>query len=264
MPTHTKPWFIVREVLHNLWSISEQGWDTAYLAVGTDGALLVDTCWGIGDLRAVVESITRLPVTLVHTHGHADHVSGSAQFETVHISGDDRELLESCYTKRFRTRWAENFHKLLLEQGRSPRAWSKTRLGRVVPITNGHAFYIGGRTFRAISVPGHTAGCICLFEPREGILITGDSVLEGDIFLHTPDSVGLGAYLFGLRKLCASARSVRYILPGHNRTPIDPSILGILIEGVKDILKGNRKDPVFKDGGLNARFGRASVIYRPS
>ena len=56
----------------------------------------------------------------------------------------------------------------------------------------------------------------------------------------------------------------RYVLPGHNRTPIEPSILGQLIEGVKTILAGDRRDPLFQGNGLKASFGNASVIYKPA
>jgi hydroxyacylglutathione hydrolase len=264
MPTSTKPWFIVKEILHNLWAISEQGWDTAYLAVGKTGALLVDTCFGIGDLRSVVESITRMPVTVVHTHGHGDHACGSYQFEAVHVMAEDVKLLASNYTPEARMQHAKNFGALMREQGRSPSAVVAAAPPKIEPIGEGRVFDLGGRVFRTIAVPGHTAGSLCLFEPNGGILLTGDSILEGDIFLHLRESLSPAVYLNSLRRLCASARSARYILPGHNRTPIEPLILGEVIEGVKSIIAGRRKDAPFRDGGLKACFGNASVIYKPS
>lgn len=47
-----------------------------YLIIGNDRAILIDAGFGYGDLKAVVESITDLPVTLLLSHAHTDHIGG--------------------------------------------------------------------------------------------------------------------------------------------------------------------------------------------
>ena len=46
----------------------------AYLIVGSERALLIDTCYSITGIKKYVEQITTLPVDVVNTHGHFDHV----------------------------------------------------------------------------------------------------------------------------------------------------------------------------------------------
>jgi len=58
----------------------------AYLVEGERAALLVDSCGGFGDLRACVQGITSLPVTVALTHGHYDHLAGSYWFDEVRIA----------------------------------------------------------------------------------------------------------------------------------------------------------------------------------
>ena len=51
------------------------------LAVGRDGALLVDTTFGGAPFVAKVAELTRLPVrTVINTHSHPDHTGANADF----------------------------------------------------------------------------------------------------------------------------------------------------------------------------------------
>src|SRR5438034_11341149 len=52
-----------------------------YLILGAKEALLVDTGAEGADVSAVVGGLLRdLPLLVVHSHGHADHVAGDAAF----------------------------------------------------------------------------------------------------------------------------------------------------------------------------------------
>ena len=52
----------------------------SYLVLGEERGVLIDTGTGIGDIRAVVQELTDLPVEAVLTHEHYDHVGGAHQF----------------------------------------------------------------------------------------------------------------------------------------------------------------------------------------
>lgn len=45
-----------------------------YLLLGEDRALLIDTGFGMSKLDEALKEITDLPITVVNTHGHYDHV----------------------------------------------------------------------------------------------------------------------------------------------------------------------------------------------
>ena len=57
-----------------------------YLVQGTNGAVLLDTGFGIGDLRSFVESLITTPYHVWLSHGHLDHAGGSAQFSLARLT----------------------------------------------------------------------------------------------------------------------------------------------------------------------------------
>ena len=62
------------------------------LMVGAHHALLFDTGYGFGDLRALVQSITDKPLYVVNSHGHVDHACGNEQFGGAYIHPLDMAL----------------------------------------------------------------------------------------------------------------------------------------------------------------------------
>ena len=76
----TEDWLKVRQLDDDTWAIDDHGQDICYLVCGQDRCLLIDTGWGIGDLRALVAELNPLPLTVVNTHGHPDHTFGNWQF----------------------------------------------------------------------------------------------------------------------------------------------------------------------------------------
>jgi hydroxyacylglutathione hydrolase len=254
-------WFRINEVSGGVFAISDHGWDKAYLVVGSKKALLVDTTWGMGDLAGAVRAITRLPLTVVLTHGHSDHVSGSHQFAQVHIARDDMRLLRQSFRRATRRRFAASFAHVLQKQGFSPAEWGEASLGTVTAVRDGDAFELGGRRLEVVACPGHTRGCISLFDARAGCLFTGDSLLEGDILVHLIDDA-LETYVESLERL-GRLPGVRRLLPGHARTPISPKLIGVLANGVREILSGKRKGAPWQDGVRRAKLGKAAVTFRP-
>ena len=71
-----------------------------HLIVGQERALLIDTAFGIGDLRGLVETLTDKPVDVVNTHFHGDHSAGNGQFETIFIHKYDIPYLEMSERQR--------------------------------------------------------------------------------------------------------------------------------------------------------------------
>ena len=79
-------WFDVYEIVPGVYSIHEpHQWQEviSYLIVGDDRAVIFDTGNGIGDMRAIVDSLTDLPVVVVNSQAHFDHVGGNQQVDTI-------------------------------------------------------------------------------------------------------------------------------------------------------------------------------------
>lgn len=58
--------------VHVLW-IESPSKENLYLVIGRQRAILIDAGLGVGHLRAFVENLTSLPLTVLLTHGHIDH-----------------------------------------------------------------------------------------------------------------------------------------------------------------------------------------------
>ena len=148
----------------------------AYLVVGESRALLVDSCGGFGDLRSCVEGLTDLPVTVAITHGHEDHMMGSYWFGEAHLSPQDGgegcwELAEE-HTKRI---YEQVVAEGLLE-AHDPFALRDGARPQELPVADGDTFDLGGRTVRAVALPGHTQGSMGYLVEDCGVLLSGDAV----------------------------------------------------------------------------------------
>lgn len=76
------------------WKLDDQTWvinfmngtENMYLLEGDEKALLIDTGYGVGNLRAYVENLTDKPIVVANTHYHPDHAAGNGEFEQVYMS----------------------------------------------------------------------------------------------------------------------------------------------------------------------------------
>ena len=81
-------WFNVNEIKDGVWFICDKTGANCFLVEGETKSLLIDTGWGLANLGELVGLITSLPVDVVFTHGHPDHVNGSLPiFRSLHKIG---------------------------------------------------------------------------------------------------------------------------------------------------------------------------------
>lgn len=89
-------WYAVKQIENDIFAIAEDAhWEKArsYLFCGEDVSWLVDTGTGIGNIRALVRSLTASPVSVLTTHVHWDHIGGHGQFENIHVHEGDAAWL---------------------------------------------------------------------------------------------------------------------------------------------------------------------------
>ena len=72
-------------------------------------------------------------------------------------------------------------------------------------------------TLRVIHTPGHAANHLCLLLEEDGLLFSGDHILNGSTTVIDPPDGDMTAYLDSLDKLDAAcaAHEARFILPAH-------------------------------------------------
>ena len=76
-------WFTVEKIDARTFAISEyKHWEEThcYLLCGTERAVLIDTGLGVANIKNVVDDLTDLPVSVITTHVHWDHIGGHKYF----------------------------------------------------------------------------------------------------------------------------------------------------------------------------------------
>lgn len=210
-----------------------------YLVRGTERALLIDTMTGLGNLRFRLNRVTDLPVTVVCTHGHFDHIGGTADFPTAWIPRGDAVMLQEqqCSERKY---WLEN---MLCTLRRLPLKFSHedfTPAHGVVwrGLCGGKTFDLGGRIVTAVDIPGHTVGSTGYLDSKTGTLFVGDAGSRSTyLFLHWSRSVE--GYLEGLLRLKDRWGSrIKRWFNFHNYTEMPADILDDLINACRCALHG--------------------------
>jgi glyoxylase-like metal-dependent hydrolase (beta-lactamase superfamily II) len=92
--------------------------------------------------------------------------------------------------------------------GRQDESFGPDRVPR-----DGERLELGDIVLTAIHTPGHASNCICYLLENEGLLFTGDHVLEGVSPVILPPDGDMSAYMDSLEKLATYA--FERIAPGH-------------------------------------------------
>jgi len=252
----------VNKVAENVWAIVENSTVNIYLVEGKDSALIIDTGYGIGDLKSYLQTLTKLPLIVVNTHGHRDHDGNDYQFSKVYAHPEDFSLIYASYDKEARRITLASMKKLT-----DAELDAKVNVAppTLVPVKEGHIFDLGDRKLEVIEVPGHTHGSICLLDVENKILFAGDHI-NAIVWLFLKDCYPLEVYLKSLQKI--EKREFNIIMPGHN-APLDKTFISEHIACVKSILDGTCA-PVpynyasFTAGALLCKYKTSQVAYDPN
>lgn len=238
----------------------------SYLIVGSRKALLFDTGMGIASIRAVVEQLTQLPVVVLNSHTHYDHVGGNHEFS-------DILRMDTAFT---RERAAKGYFNEVMRAEVSPEnlcgPWPKgfdAGAYHVPPfpittrVRDGSVLDLGGRKLEVIAVPGHTPDSIALLDRGHRLLFTGDTFYVGPIWLFEPET-DLAAYARSTARLAslADGNKVELLLPAHNTPAASPAYLGKLRDAAQAIIAGKIKETSRENGRRRFEFERFSLLTR--
>lgn len=219
-----------------------------YLLLGEDRALLIDTGFGRCKLDEAIKSITDLPVTVVNTHGHYDHVGNNALFDDIYMSEKDFELY-AYYAKPETLDWVYGqvpfiFRHFMRQEIEIVKSHEPVP---VKPLPPEGYFDLGGRTITFFETPGHTPGSICLYDEGTHWLFVGDTA---GTLLNLPLSLSVETYLESVEIINAfiEENQVAAIYPGHMPIARDPSIFRSFEQACKDIISGDISDKDMEKG----------------
>ncbi|HET6178298.1 MAG TPA: MBL fold metallo-hydrolase [Candidatus Sulfotelmatobacter sp.] len=259
------PWFEVYKTAPNVFAIYEphQAEETiGYLIVGEKRALLFDTGMGISDLKKLIEELTKLPVIVLNSHTHDDHVGDNWQFSTVY--GMDTDFTRKNALGSREDAQAEITPDQIcgaLPKGFDAQAYA-TRPWKISAYThNGDRFDLGGRTLEVIATPGHTPDAITLIDRANGLLFTGDTYYPAPIWLFRPET-DLDAYAASIRGLAALAPQIKVVLGAHNIPVAPPTVLQRLVVAFDQVRAGKIKPTPADPGKVLYKVDDISFLMR--
>lgn len=260
--------FNIQEVSKDVFAIDEFGIDIMYLIIGTDRALLIDTGIGVGDIKAVVETLTELPYDVVNTHHHYDHAGGNGHFDCVYAPEDAIRVIESQNTEEYRKQFFEE-QKSRTEYNHSASLTYDAAFNKrcvLKGIREGYCFSLGNRKLEVIQTPGHTKDSICLLDAENRILFSADTIVSTPTLIYDSYSDTMEHYLSSLEKLKNRSGEYELIFPGHYLRPIGEIYIDHMIKCVEEVLAGHLLENIQEDESTDKivyfhRYGLASVRY---
>ena len=205
-------WYTVTRIDDKTFSIGEPRYwqlNYNYLLLGEERAILFDTGAGVRNIKPVVQSLTQLPVTVISSHPHYDHIGNNYRFERVAVL-DVPSLRSEVRNNIFEPRFSRSF---------------TFRRMSPFPVTEwlqpGKAIELGNRTLTAFHIPGHEQGSVALLDAGRKQLFTGDFIYPGWLVAFAPTS-NLEKYMASIRYLLTRTSGAE-ILYGAHAVPEHPS-----------------------------------------
>ena len=162
--------FKAAQVLPGVWQIADCMGVCMTLLAGAERALLVDTGYGLENVQAFVHSITGLPLNVLLTHAHHDHILGARWFPRTCMLKEDLADFEQYTSVAQRSRVQEQAHAKGLQTPQDFLTAPVMPPEGIDPCE----IELGGMTAQVIACPGHTPGSAVVYVPQRRLLLTGD------------------------------------------------------------------------------------------
>lgn len=263
--TVSDSWFEVYKPARGVFAIYEphQAEETiSYLIVGQKRALLFDTGMGISDIKKVVEELTKLPVVVLNSHTHDDHVGGNWEFDTIY--GMDTKFTRTNAKGSREDAQAEITPDQIcgeLPKGFDPKMYATRPWTIATFLQDDDRIDLGERNLEVIATPGHTPDAISLFDRANGLLFTGDTYYPAPIWLYRPET-DLNAYAASIRRLAALAPQVKVVLGAHNIPVASPEVLPKLVAAFDQVRTGKVKPIADSPGKVIYKVDDFSFLMR--
>lgn len=158
--------------------------ESVYLIEGENSAILIDAATNIKGLRKTVEKIVNKPVSLIISHGHADHIGSIGEWDTIWIHPADVEMLPASFKgeKRY--------------------------------LTDGQVFDLGGRQIEVVFTPGHTLGSTSFIDREAHYGFSSDAFGSTNLLVFTDVHTELATCI--LMDSVMQQNDIRFLYPGHS------------------------------------------------
>jgi hydroxyacylglutathione hydrolase len=166
---------------------------------GSQEAVVVDPGFSPESVHALLASAGKVPVAVLATHAHIDHVGHAGTFAgalPIYVHAADAVAFTD------EPAWGAGFENHL-----APAQELRT-------IADGEILHLAGLTIEVLHTPGHTPGHCVFVLDEEGASCSGDLVFAGSIGRSDFSNSDPAAMRASLERFLALSDAVR-VLPGH-------------------------------------------------
>lgn len=256
-------WFEVYKITESIYAFYEMGQFEeviSYLILGEEKALLFDTGIGVGDIKILVSSLTDLPVIVLNSHTHYDHVGGNHSFDTVYGVSTD---YTAGHTKG---RTNDEIREFVgpgwvwkpMPNGVTVENYESKPFSIDHYITDGEKIDLGGRILEVFLMPGHTPDALVVMDRDERLLFMGDTFYPASLYAHMGDA-NFDSYVKSAERLAGMMKDVDTLLPAHNEPWVSSAYLGAMYQGFLDIQKPGAAYRI-TDGDREYRFDGFTIM----
>ena len=177
-----------------------------YLVRGQHGTVMIDSGLDSG-FHLLQDKLHTLGLRvrdidmIINTHEHFDHIGSNRYFQNhTIIAAHHLAANKMSYNDRYVTMYKSG------DRNDSPmhvHLW----------LENRSRIDLGNYSLDIIHTPGHTSGSICIYETRDHLLFTGDTVFAGGTLSYIAESGSVGDYIHSIQNL--STLHIKEIYPGH-------------------------------------------------
>ena len=204
----------IRPNIYHFYHISRQIYGShVYLIKGRIRNALIDTGTA-GQFPALSKQLAEVGLDIedIHlvllTHEHGDHIGATTYFHKTAVVAAHRLTANKLDLQdEFIT-----FNKYLNAPDKP--FWVDMWL------EDGNTIDFGQYKLLVVHTPGHTSGCICLYETEEGLLFSGDTVFAGGTLSDIATSGNVSDYMNSVQRL--KSLKIKQIYPAHGKPSNTP------------------------------------------
>lgn len=244
------PYVEVYRFRDNLYGLFTQNCDGAgdvwmYLIVGPQKAMLIDTAFGLGNLKGLAEELSGgKELIVVNTHGHVDHAYGNCRFDKVYCHEYEVPALKRQNAQMFDYLFDENGNNIWLEFDKND--LPAYREYEIVGVADGYTFSLGeDYEIELCWLGGHAPGNCGFLDKKNRIFFPGDDLCS-DVSgvgggprpgMENGQYMNIQTFRNNLAKVVARMDEFDYVFPSHFMVNVESGVLQSELEACDEILK---------------------------
>ena len=225
-------------------SIDGMGDAWIYLLLGPEKAMLVDTGFGLGDLKGLCDELTGgKELVVVNTHGHFDHAYGNCQFDAVYCHEYEAWSLRSQNAGMWDYLFDENTGEGIWSDF-DRKALVPWKDYSVVPCPDGHVFDLGGGyEVELVWLGGHSSGQAGYLDKQGRMFFAGDDIISMRVGVNggrpgQPYGEHCSVKTLGenMAKLARRVGEFDHVFTGHFITDLESSVVVNMAQACREVM----------------------------